>query len=101
MIEPEYLKFFASLGVGGVLAGMIFYFSRQDQKKHEKDLLLRNEECEAREDKLIEVITKNTQGFERLCGALNTLSTEIRKSEELKLQQMQQLLTAALSKKNG
>jgi hypothetical protein len=99
MIDPEYIKFFSSLGVGGVLAGMIFFYSRKDSKKHEEDWIKKEVECEGREDKLIGVITKNTEGFERLCGAINKLSADISKAEELKLQQMQELLKSALSHK--
>ena len=99
MIDPEYIKFFSSLGVGGILAGMIFFYSRKDGKKHEEDWKEQEKNCENRETTLINIVTKNTEGFERLCAAINNLSADIKKAEEIKLQQIQELLKSALDKK--
>lgn len=99
MIDPEYIKFFSSLGVGGVLAGMIFFYSRKDSKKHESDWIEQEKRCENRETTLMNIVTKNTEGFERLCGAINNLSADIKKAEELKLLQIQELLKTVLDKK--
>lgn len=56
----ETLKFFASLGVGGILAGVIFYFYNQRVTSNEAALNKLLETEQRRADQLITVVKENT-----------------------------------------
>lgn len=56
----ETLKFFASLGVGGILAGVIFYFYHQRVTANETAAEKRLEVEQRRGDTLITVVKENT-----------------------------------------
>ena len=34
MLDPEFIKYFATLGIGGVLAGFMFMFYRKDVRQY-------------------------------------------------------------------
>ncbi len=54
------MKFFASLGVGGILAGVIFYFYHQRVTDWMKTADTRLEIEQRRSDVLLEVVKENT-----------------------------------------
>ena len=71
------LKFLTPLGVGGLLAYVMFFFYRQDflreRVRHEAD----RERLERREDRLLQVIERNAAAYERLAVTIDNLSTLI------------------------
>lgn len=81
MPMDETLKFFASLGVGGVLAGVIFYFYQQrvtadmnardrllDTEIRRSDMLMTVvKENTASNTAVVKSVEANTQMVERLC----------------------------------
>jgi hypothetical protein len=81
--EPELngleamLTFLTPLGVGGLLAYVMFFFYRQDflreRARHEGD----RERLERREDRLLQVIERNAAAYERLSVTIENLSTLI------------------------
>ena len=64
-VDPGILHWdgFASLGVGGVLAGMMFFFYRQDRKASEE----RHERLTLDHRSMIQ---ENTQAMTRLCETI-------------------------------
>jgi len=91
MADGEFLKWLASLGVGGVLAGLIFYFYR-------RDFLAKVSDSEAREKKLMDVVEHNSSSHEKLSLTIQTLTTSLQVQEQNRLQQMHVLLLEALKK---
>lgn len=85
------IQLFSNLGVGGILAGIIFYFYHKDSSK-------KKEECEKRENQLINVVNNNTLGFEKLCHTVSTLSDSLKRMEDSKLAQMEHLLEKLIGK---
>jgi len=62
-LEPS-LRWFSSLGVGGALAGIIFYFYRMDRKRSEDGL--REVATSFRS-----IVQENTTALNRLCNLLD------------------------------
>jgi len=60
----EEVKWFASLGVGGVLAGVMFFFYRQDRITSEARLTKMLDEFRS-------IVTANTTAMVELSGAIN------------------------------
>lgn len=80
-MEPELLKWFATLGVGGILAGIMFYVYRQREKDHathiaesEKEHLARMVESQQRFAEMSEnfrdIVEENTKALTQLSVAL-------------------------------
>ncbi len=71
------LTFLTPLGVGGLLAYVMFFFYRQDflreRARHEAD----RERLERREDRLLQVIERNAAAYERLAVTIENLSALI------------------------
>jgi hypothetical protein len=70
-------KFLTPLGVGGLLAYVMFLFYRQDflreRTRHEGD----RDRLERREDRLLQVIERNAAAYERLAVTIENLSSLI------------------------
>jgi hypothetical protein len=60
MMPDDIMKFFASLGVGGILAGVIFYFYHQRVTDWMKSADTRLEAEQRRSDALLLVVKENT-----------------------------------------
>lgn len=72
-MEIEALKWFGSLGVGGVLAGGIFMLYRADRLSERKDALQEKERLEKREDRLVVIIERQATASERLAVLIEKL----------------------------
>lgn len=70
MIEPEFLKYFATLGVGGVLAGFIFWFYRKDSNEHAKA-------WQGQSEMLVQVVRENTAAITSLQATTTSLQGAI------------------------
>ena len=64
----EEIKWFASLGVGGVLGGVMFFFYRQDRTASEARLAKMGEDFR-------EIITANTTAMVKLAEAIRSRGT--------------------------
>lgn len=64
MLDPEFVKYLASLGVGGVIAILIYYSSRKEltlaQKVYEERLVFFAEQWKGQADALIQVVKENS-----------------------------------------
>lgn len=60
MLDPEFVKYLASLGVGGVIALFIYYISRQDNKAYTESLKTIAEERKGQVEMLVGVIKEVT-----------------------------------------
>lgn len=59
MLDPEFVKWIATLGVGGVLAGFMFAFYRKDIKQY-------TELWKATTEQMITIVKDNTASNEKL-----------------------------------
>ena len=64
----EEIKWFASLGVGGILAGVMFFFYRQDRTASEARLAKIG-------DDFLEIVTGNTTAMVELTEAIRSRGT--------------------------
>ena len=72
MPNEEFIKFFASLGVGGVIAGLLFFFYRKDVH-HFTDLWRGQTEL------LISVVKENTAALAITTELLRTIRIQLEK----------------------
>lgn len=74
----EYLKIFPGLGVGGALAGFIFWqyvrFSKESAERQQQNL----EESRVREDRALSVLERVATGLTDLAGAIHRMETDKR-----------------------
>lgn len=66
----EYARFFATLGVGGTLAALIFWFYRVDANNHAQA-------WKGQSDALIRVVTDNTAAMTSLQATTAALTTTV------------------------
>jgi hypothetical protein len=59
-MDAETVKWFASLGVGGALAVMMFLIHRKDSLQHIETLKEMKEDADQRNERLESVVEKNT-----------------------------------------
>jgi hypothetical protein len=79
VLDPEFIKWFSTLGIGGVLAGFIFIFYRKDIKQYTELWHITTEQ-------LMSIIKDNTSSNIRLITLLETHErNEIRISDIEKL----------------
>jgi len=55
----------AHLGVGGVLAAIVFYYARIDANRHKVEWAANSKQAEERNDKLMEIIQQNSEAITR------------------------------------
>ena len=77
MIDLETIKTLSALGVGGMLASLMFVFYRQDFLRERANHQVERERQEHREDRLLEVLERNAAAYERLAVTIDTLGTII------------------------
>lgn len=66
MSDPDFLRFMATLGVGGVLAGFMFYFYRKDTREQ-------TELWRTQTDLLVKLIQSNIEANTGLKAAVEAL----------------------------
>lgn len=62
-VDPEFVKWLTTLGVGGALAGLMFMFYRKDVKQY-------TELWKAATDQLMSVVKENTQSNTKLISLI-------------------------------
>jgi hypothetical protein len=72
-MDPEFAKYLTSLGVGGALAGVIFYFHTRITEAHRADLKTILDKAVAREDALLRKLDENTVSNTRLIAVIDAL----------------------------
>ncbi len=68
----EEMKWFATLGVGGILAAMMFQFYRLDRKRSEEQLVQIVADQRAVSAELLEVVKQNTRAVQSLTSTIQT-----------------------------
>jgi len=79
----------AHLGVGGVLALIVFYYARQDANRHKSEWATAAKIAEERSDQLMEIIQKNSQAITR--------NTEVTAQTEAALRELRAEVTRTKS----
>ena len=77
MIDVETIKTLSALGVGGILAALMFVFYRQDFLRERESARDERERQERREDRLLQVIERNAAAAERLAVTIDRLGVSI------------------------
>ncbi len=72
MLDPEFLKFLIQLGVGGAIAGIIFFFYRKDVRSYTDLWQAQTARSDAQTAAMIKVIAENS--------ANTAVNTEVLKS---------------------
>jgi hypothetical protein len=74
-LDAEFFKWFATLGVGGILAAFMFVFYRKDVKQY-------TELWRVQSDQLMVVVRDNTVSIQRLVSLIETQErNQFRKSD--------------------
>ena len=55
----------AHLGVGGVLAAIVFYYARIDANRHKAEWAAAAKQADERNDKLMQIIAQNSEAITR------------------------------------
>jgi hypothetical protein len=74
MPDLELIKAFSPLGVGGLLAGMIFVFYRLDFLRERENHVLDRERQAKREARMLDLIERNAAASERLAVTIECLA---------------------------
>lgn len=77
MIDLETIKTLSALGVGGMLASLMFVFYRQDFLRERQGAREERERQERREDRLLQVIERNAAASERLAVTIERLGVSL------------------------
>lgn len=72
MLDPEFLKFLIQLGVGGAIAGIIFFFYRKDVRSYTDLWQQQTARSDAQVAAMIKVVAENS--------ANTAVNTEVLKS---------------------
>lgn len=73
--ETDFVKFLATMGVGGIIAGLIFFFYRKDANSHA-------EAWQGQSEMLLQVVKENTASntsLQATTAALNTVITGLQR----------------------
>ena len=71
-MDVEFLKWLATLGVGGVLAGFIFHFYRKDVRAY-------TEQWRGQSELLVTVVKENTSSNTKLVTVIDALHRRLDK----------------------
>ena len=77
MIDLETIKTLSALGVGGIVASLIFVFYRKDFLRERESAHSERERQERREGRLLQVIERNAAASERLAVTIDRLGSHI------------------------
>jgi|ERR1043166_3738090 hypothetical protein len=94
MPDGEMVKWLATLGVGGALAGFIFYFYRRDFIRERMEMKVDGEIKSKREDRIISVIESNAVAMTKLAVGIETLSHAVAESQDRAIKNFSDLIRA-------
>ncbi len=77
MIDLDVVRSLMPLGVGGLLAAVIFHFYRQDFLRERTSHHEERERLERREDRLLQALEHNAAAYERLSATIDGLAAII------------------------
>lgn len=66
IVDAEFIKWFATLGVGGILAAFMFHFYRRDVREY-------TEQWRGQSELLVQVVKENTASNTRLVTVIEAL----------------------------
>lgn len=78
MMDAEFAKWLATLGVGGVLAGLMFMFYRKDIKQY-------TELWKTATDQMIVIVKENTASNTKLIGLIESQERNVIRKSDLDL----------------
>ena len=73
MFDPEFVKWFATLGVGGILAAFMFVFYRKDVRSHTELWEKQAERVAELTSTVLDVVRENTQSNARMTTMIEAL----------------------------
>lgn len=78
MFDAEFTKWLVTLGVGGILAGMMFAFYRKDIKQY-------TELWKLMADKLVDIVEKNTASNTKLINMIENQERNAMRKTDIEL----------------
>jgi len=78
MFDTEFIKWFATLGIGGILAAFMFMFYRKDVQQY-------TELWRTTADQLMTVVKENTVSNTKLIALIETQERNALRMEDLKI----------------
>jgi hypothetical protein len=73
VFDVEFLRWLAQLGVGGVIAGILFYFYRKDVKQFTELWQAQSQLNQRQTDSMILIVKENTAAFTESTNVLKSL----------------------------
>lgn len=92
MLDPEFVKWFATLGIGGILAAFMFVFYR-------KDVQMYTSLWKETSDRLMKVITENTQSNIKLITMIENWERNSMRKQDIERMIDARILEAKLQDK--
>ena len=68
----------AHLGVGGVLAAIVFYYARIDANRHKTEWATASKQADERNDKLMQIIQQNSEAITRNTSVTSQTESALR-----------------------
>jgi hypothetical protein len=81
--DTEFIKWFATLGIGGVLAGFMFVFYRKDVKQYTELWKIQTERVEVLVERVISVIKENTTSNVKLIALIENQERNALRKEDI------------------
>lgn len=76
MLDPEFVKWFATLGIGGILAGFMFMFYRKDVRQYTELWKIMSEQ-------MIQVVKDNTASNTKLITLIENQERNAMRKEDI------------------
>ena len=83
MMDTDFIKWFATLGVGGILAGFMFVFYRKDVKSFTTLWELQANRFETLVNTVLEVVKENTSSNAKLISLIENMQRNSLRIEDV------------------
>lgn len=80
--DPEFYRFLASLGVGGAIAAILFFFYRKDVRSYTELWREATNEARAQTVMMVEVVKENTAAFTQNTEVVRSLHKRLDRLED-------------------
>lgn len=82
-VDSQFLQWFATLGVGGVLAGFMFVFYRKDTKSYTDLWKSQADRMDALVNVVLQVVKENTESNSKLIALIENMQRNSLRKEDI------------------
>lgn len=82
-VDGQFLQWFATLGVGGVLAGFMFVFYRKDTKSYTDLWKSQADRMDALVNVVLQVVKENTESNSKLIALIENMQRNSLRKEDI------------------